>query len=139
MPPSTRLASSSRNSQSSRIFKKALTAEGLNRFSTSLLERSTGISHAMPAVRRLSVAIPCSRYLQIWSIIHPLLELHSLLFFDPYSSKLSIPCSHLNLGHLRAPKSFNCSGFFETSECHTSSNSIPTRAASYTLEVDCRL
>src|SRR5712664_2057421 len=61
MPPSTRLASASRNSQSSRIFKNAFTAEGLKRFRTSLLERSAGFSQAMPAGSRLRVAILCSQ------------------------------------------------------------------------------
>src|SRR5208283_4634508 len=70
MPPSNCLASSSRNSQSSRIFRKAFTAEGLNRFSTSLLERSAGFSQEIPAVSRLIVVtIPMSPYMEHYTSI----------------------------------------------------------------------
>src|SRR5229473_690725 len=75
MPPRTRLASSSRNSQSSRIFKKPFTADGLSRFKTFLSERSAGFSQAMPAGSRLSVATRSSRCLQVRSIMTPLLEI----------------------------------------------------------------
>src|SRR5208283_1929648 len=71
MPPSNCLASSSRNSQSSRIFKNAFTPEGLNRFSTSLLERSAGFSQEIPAVSRLIVATlpPASPYMEYYASI----------------------------------------------------------------------
>src|SRR5579863_8942323 len=57
MPPSNCLASSSRRSQSAAIFRNPLTADGLSRFTTSLLERSAGWSHPTPARGRLRVAI----------------------------------------------------------------------------------
>src|ERR1700674_38781 len=57
MPPSNCLASSSRSSHSAAIFRKPLTADGLSRFTTSLLERSAGWSHPNPVRGRLRVAI----------------------------------------------------------------------------------
>src|ERR1700730_4181110 len=60
MPPSNCLASSSRNSHSSRNFKKAFTAAGLSRFCTSLLDRSAGCRQAMPAGNWLSIATAIS-------------------------------------------------------------------------------
>src|SRR6267143_429204 len=117
MPPSTRLASSSRNSQSSRIFKNAFTAGGLNRFSTSLLERSAGFSQAMPAGSRLRVAIwvlldRSSKY----GVLYVHYWTYATCSFQALQFKLSVPCTHLNLHHLRAPKYFNRSRLFKTSE-----------------------
>src|SRR5882762_913266 len=74
MPPSKCLASSSRSSHSAAIFRNPLTADGLSRFTTSLLERSVGWSHLIPVRGRLSVAIFCSYILQLWSIIHTIMD-----------------------------------------------------------------
>src|SRR5216684_975833 len=57
IPPSNCLASSSRSSHSAAIFRNPLTAAGLSRFTTSLLERSAGWSHINPGRGRLRVAI----------------------------------------------------------------------------------
>src|ERR1700688_491829 len=56
MPPNNCLASSSRNSHSSRSFRNAFTAEGLRCFCTTLLERSAGWHQAMPAGSWLRIA-----------------------------------------------------------------------------------
>src|SRR5487761_1820673 len=77
MPPSNCLASSSRSSHSAAIFKNALTADGLSRFTTSLLDRSAGWSHPNPARARLRLAIFAPLFvLHIWSIIHTLMDTH---------------------------------------------------------------
>src|ERR1700676_1186959 len=84
MPPSSSRASSSRNSQSSRIRRNAFTAAGPSRFCTFRLERSAGLSHATPAPGRLTVAtLALLVLLHIWSIIHPLLDRRNVRFANP--------------------------------------------------------
>src|SRR5882672_10933918 len=79
MPPSNCLASSSRSSHSAAIFRNPLTADGLSRRTTSLLERSAGWSHPNPVRDRLIVGIQYSRILQLRNIIHTIMDRGKIL------------------------------------------------------------